>query len=255
MLRSLFAGRKKETLRCSVLYNFDFDRRNTRQLYDLLLGWLREELKAELKFASFYDETYDEKYGSFKSIADKIVNMDWPQIESFAFYDEDLRKGVPGISLEFVITRPISIIITAPDGLVQMNLRSIVDRVISVFRPVYGLSYSVEKGPWAVAYAGADWQHVDKSTGIPRISKEVFVTWRKNCEKIETGFIRDVYEESILGNCQLAYPLGKADLAILIRDEHLGKIEEVSGGVFIWKLDGEQISRARQLIYSSDILI
>jgi len=252
MMSRLFSSREKA--KCYILYWFEFERSKVVLLYDFLPKYFREKCNVEFKFGSFYDEKYVVKYGKIERINADILKSKWDEIAHLAFDDADMRKNERKVRVEFTVSRPNSLFIFMPTDF-NFDYGDFVRHFSVLFQIIYGFSYIVELNEWSAAYAFGDWQHLRKIDGINRLSKNDLQRWLDNCEKIQNGYLRDVYNENILHQKHLEMLVNEKSLKQCILKNDMGTLEPINQELSFWKLDDRQLKTARDYLYKLEIII
>lgn len=250
---NLFSKPKKRT-KCIVLYNFDFNRNSTKELFELLINYFTTKHTIDFRYLGFYDERYADKYGKFETIYPKLQQAKWNEIVNFSLDVENLRDKKRSISVEFNITRPKHITVVLPEDF-EFDIIDFVKAVNSLYKTRYGFSYFTKDNEWATAYAIGNREHSKPVTNITRLTTSHFDHWRNDCEKISAGRLRDVYEENILTQVHLSYSVNYKNLKGYIESEKMGELLPIDNNTFLWKLNNSQLKQTRAFLYNTTIVI
>jgi hypothetical protein len=253
MLNKLFKSPSKRST-CVALYTFKYDREKTLQLFEFSKEYLMSKLNIEFTYASFFNESYDVKYGKANDIELKLKKENQNDLVNFGLHTTDLKKGLSEFNIEFNFTRPIQLTLQIPDDM-GFDVLSFVKGVSTFFYPQYGFVYYPIFDKWSTAYANGDQQHVKSEKGFSSFDKAPLKRWFNECEKITSGFIRDVFELNIMNEKHLDFNIHGNSLRQIITDNSLGDLEQIVDGVYSWTLNKEQLSQTREMLNNSGIFI
>lgn len=253
MLKGFFV--KKELVsRCFALYTFEYDRSSTEPLFHFLFSYFKKQLNIDFKYLGFYDESYKDVYGKTELVIKKLQKVEWNEVVNITLDDDDIRSNRRKVSVEFNITRPILTTIVIPEEYV-FDFGNFVENYYVFFNVIYGFSYMANIYEWPTAYANGDWQHAKNISPISRSSNEILQNWCTNCDRIQTGFLRDVYEENLINKNHLEKEINGRSLRQFIADNNLGVLHQINDFIFFWRLEDNQLGKARDLLYNTAILI
>lgn len=254
MLDFLSRKKKHASTKCIVLYTFEYTRAGTKELFEHLIKYFKDNCQIEFKYGGFYDERYEDNYGIFSSIYSKFSQQRSDEIVNFSLDADNLREKRRTTGAEFNISRPIHITLFFPDR-AEFNTTDFVNKVFYLFKPAYGFSYLTSESYWTTAYAIGDWQHTKGVLGIERLSRKHIERWQAGCEKIQSGHIRDVYNENILSQKHLTRLVNRKSLKQYIEEDNIGSLQIINQELTIWKLDDIQLQIARKDLYESEVVI
>lgn len=239
---------------CNVFYTFEYDREKTLELFEYTKHYLCSQLEIEFTFASFFNESYVVKYGKAEDIELKLKKERANDLANFSLHTNDLRKELSDVNIEFNFTRPIQLTLQIPEKM-NFDLLGFVNGMISYFCPQYGFVYNPVFDKWSTAYANGDQQHVRSEKGYESFEKMALKRWFNECEKISSGYIRDIFETNFINERHLEFLIKGECLKYIITTNNLGNLEQIHNGVYFWNLNKEQIRQARLLLYDTGILI
>lgn len=246
--------KRNSTLKkCLVLYSFNFDRSQTRKLFDDIANHLALS-GLSINYIGYYDERYDDKYEKFDSFKLKMENIDWKQVVNFSLDKDDLRKKIMSLGVEFNITRPVQITLYF-DTIFEIDIRGFLNVVSKVFNIDYGFMYYTSEKYWVTSYAVGDWQHIKGLSLMGDLSRKSFENWNQTCEKILQGCIRDVYADNLLKKVHFDRPIGNETFGEFIRKNNLGHIEQIMSDLFYLLLTENDIKIARARLLESDMVL
>lgn len=255
MFNNLF-NKRNINGKCYVVYCFNYDQNTTNHLFDFLLKYFDEQVNVLFRYMGFYDERYNDSYGELGMMRKKIDPSKWRDIISITLDTSDMR--VTGSEnkacIDFSITRPIETIIVIPDES-EFNFPDFTSDFFRIFRTIYGFSYDVDVHYWPTAYAKIDWEHARKNPSMKDLSKEDLARFSKNCEKIQEGFIRDVYKENILSPIHLNRMVNGQKLSELIESEKIGQLSSINEDLFFWELKEDEVKKTKERINKSGLII
>lgn len=254
MFKLFSKNKKKPITECVVLYSFEFDRSNTKELFNFIISYFKSSHNVEFEYAGFYDESYDEKYGNFENINAKLQNSNWNEIVNFSLDVSDLRKRERTIGVEFEITRPVNLLLYFPNDFF-FKLDDFLHKCNSVFKIEYGFCYKTTEQYWITSYAIGDSAHSNDIIGIVSLKKKDFERWRQDCEKLTKGFLRGIYNKNILNQAQLKANINGMQLESYVIENSLGSLIFINNDISLWILDDKQVSIAREIIAKTNILI
>lgn len=87
------------------------------------------------------------------------------------------------------------------------------------------------------------------------MKKNDFERWRQDCEKITTGYLRDIYNKNILSETHLGSQVNGQQLKNYILGRSVGSLTSISNDLSLWILDDMQVDIVRKEIRKSGILI
>lgn len=186
MLDFISKKKKQASIKCIVLYTFEYTRASTKELFEHLINYFKDNCQVEFKYGGFYDEKYEDNYGIFSSIYPKFSQQRSDEIVNFSLDTDSLREKKPTTGAEFNISRPIHITLFFSDQ-TEFNTTDFVNKVFYLFKPVYGFSYLTRESYWSTAYAIGDWQHTKGVLGVDRLSRKYIERWQAGCEKSRVG--------------------------------------------------------------------
>jgi hypothetical protein len=240
---------------CLAFYTFGFDRSLTENLFNFLVEYFRTRVNIFFSFGGFLNERYLDSYGPIESIKSKAKTENWSLMVNFQLDDEDFRTSKRRITVEYSFTRPEMVTIEYSNEFTGLNVLDFTAELARIFEVSYGFCYESKFNEWTSAYAKANWLRSKGTHQIERVSRNFFEHWQFNCEKIQDGYHRDIYKGNFLGPRHLGKFISGKTLEILIKNERLGILKSINEKLFYWELDGDQLSRARKLIYKSDLLV
>lgn len=253
MLNKLFKSSIKKST-CVTLYTFDYNRTKTQELFEFVKQYLNNQLNVEFTFASFFNETYDVKYGKIGDVEVKLKKEEPSNLVNFSLHKSDLRKSLSEVNVEFNFTRPVSLTLQMPDD-VRFDILSFAKCIRTYFSFQYGFVYKPLFDKWSTAYANGDQQHVKSENGFVSFEKAPLKRWFNECEKISAGYIRDIFQENFIIEKHLDFDIRGENLRQIIVLNNLGSLEPIEKEAYYWKLTQDQLDLARKLLYNSGILI
>ena len=254
MFKFFPSTKKKRITECVVLHSFKINRSKTRELFDFIIAYFKSSCNIEFEFAGFYGESYDDKYGTLENISDKLQNFNWNEIVNFSLDVSDLRKRERTIGVEFEITRPTNLILYFPGDLF-FQLDDFIKNCNSLFPIDYGYCYKTAEEYWITSYAIGDFSHSNGIVGMGSLKKSDFERWRRDCEKITTGFLRDIYNRNILSKTHLERQVNGKQLKSYILGGAVGYLTSITDDLSLWILNDMQLDMVRKEIRNSGILI
>lgn len=249
-----FFTRKSMDSKCYTLYSFEYNPNLTQLLFNLLVDYFKSELNIKFKYLGFYDESYKDSYNYINNFYSKITKVKWNELVNITLDDEDMRSKNRRVSIEFNITRPILTTIVISEDY-KFNFEDFIKKYFEIFKPVYGFSYLANINYWPTAYAIGDWQHINSIPMIDNLSKEKMQNWSKNCEKIQQGYIREIYKENLLNQIHLDRLINGRSLKEIIIGDNLGTLNNINHYLFLWKLNDSQLIFAKQICNNSGIYL
>ena len=226
---------------CLVLYTWNFDRSQSKSLFNFVNKYFNSN-DLKFSFLGYYDETYEDKYIRIESFnSDAIV---WDHLVNFSLDKDDQRKESSTYGVEFNVTRPIHLTFHYSLDL-DFDIVDFANQVSSFFPISFGFKYCTVDGKWPTAYAIGDWAHVKGVLDIKRLSRKEIERWNANCEKIQNGFVRDVYGDNIVSDKFLQQGFEGKTVQDYIQELGLGIIIPVNSNLFLWKLTSGELKRAR----------
>lgn len=254
MLEFISKNKKRASTKCIVLYTFEYSRADTKELFEHLINYFKDNYQVEFKYGGYYDEKYEDNYGAFSSIYSRFSRQRSDEIVNFSLDTDNLIEKRRTMGVEFNISRPIHITLFFPDW-TEFDISDFVNRMLYLFKPVYGFSYSTSSSYWITAYAIGDWQHSKDVLDIERLSRKHIARWQAGCEKTQSGYIRDVYHENIISQKHLTKLINSKSLEQFIKEDNVGSLQIINQELNFWKLDDLQLQKARKYLYGSEIVI
>jgi hypothetical protein len=197
-----------------------------------------------------FEGSYSQKFTSSLSKLKKIAAA---QPANFAHIglDELLDKSQPYISSGVSINASDRTACISFTSTLQASI-GVVSRLMSEmarFKPEYGF---LNHGPnTAFVFAWAMGISFDGMTDLEEKS-----VWRLRNKIGSLGSnLHDVYDFNVLSNGHLKQRVGSQSLLDWVKNEKVGKLEEVSSDVFTWELTVEEVRQARRVLVANHLLV
>ncbi len=220
---------------CLALYTFDYDRSLSIDLAKLLVDYFRSRHGFEFKYLGFYNESYADKYGIAETLLPKFLRLNPSGVVNFSFYDQDFRNNLQTVWIEFNISRPNLLTVTHSKD-VEIDLQDLLNLLSPSFTAQYGFSYQVPMSNWATAYANGNFQHSKGIAGLEKASNASFERWNHECELIQSGFVRGVYDVNILTQTHLQKLVNGVALGDIIGREQFGTLDKINDHGLLYPL-------------------
>jgi len=248
MFKDMF-NKRKINGKCYVLYCFKYDQNTTIHLFNFLLKYFDEQINMTFKYMGFYDKHYINNYGKLEVIRNKIEPSKWNEILNITLDLADMR-GSEGeieskIRVDFGITRPIEIFVVISNE-IKFDFSNFTNQINTYFKSIYGFSYDVDINFWPTAYAVTDWDHAKENPSMKWLVKDDLARFSKGCEKLQEGYIRDVYKENVLSPIHLNRMVNGRKLSEIIVTEDIGSLKSINEELILWKLNDEVLNAARK---------
>lgn len=246
-------NRKSINGKCYYLYSFDYDPSNNEQLFTFFRNYFQSILGRDFSYVDFYDEKYSPNFTRIEKGLKKLEGRYKSQIH-LALYDQDTRENKNGLYLQFNLGKTVRLCVVVSDQF-NIDFTDLCRQYSKWTNILYGFRYDVDVNYFAFSFGIGDAQRTIKASNIIRSTQDDIWRWVNNSNKIQDGFFRDVLPENILTTKHLENRINGATIQEVIAEQKLGRVLQISEGLFHWELDKEQLKRARAILYSSEYMI
>jgi hypothetical protein len=234
---------------CLAFYSLDpasFDDHGFEML-DVIVATLPMRVtKVYYEFEGSYSQKFTSSLVKLKKIADtNTANFE------YIGCDELLDKSQPYVSSGVSIrasdhTADICFTSTV---LASIEIAGRLSSALARFNPKYGF---LNHGP-NTAFVSA-WAMGISFEGMTDLEEKSVWRLRNKIGSLGSN-LHDVYDFNVLSNGHLNQRVGSQSLLDWVKNDKVGKLEEFSSEVFIWKLTVEEVRQARRVLVANHLLV
>lgn len=252
MLKNLF-NKHSVTGKCYFLYAMSFDSNKNQEFFISFKKYFEEKYSLKFSYIDFHDDGFGMHYMKTETGIQKLAGKFQKQIH-LSLYDGDLRKKENSFNFEFDISKPVMLNVVAANKF-EFDIVDLCKQYSNWTDVFYGFSYNVDMKYYPASFGIGDHERVLKLSNIEKAGKEEMKRWNKDFASVNSGFFRDVFEENILNSSHLNLQIDGLDFSAYINQNALGELSAISNGLYCWKLNDNQLLKARQLIYASKFVL